>query len=189
MPPWLVELLMQHNSKGFVDSLSTLVGAQPQYVQLADRRLQNGNMGSGYFVDNQGNHSIGITPNTMRNFNVKGASNYPGYRAVDKKQKLGDQVLGHEFGHLAMFGAGGNAKLQEDLSKIIPDVYDEKAMDDFQNSVQFLRNGQTDTTKLSPRQALITNVLLQQPIYKQHPINQRRVLENILAGLFSQPKL
>lgn len=160
MPEWLKLLLAAHNSLGFADTLQTLTGINPIYKQ------------------------------TRKNVQASVAAEPKGLTFSVNEKKIKDVpfAIGHEFGHIAGSGQG-NPALGDALTKVDSKAYkSESFANDFSNSVQFLRNGQTDTTKLSPRQALITNVLLQQPIYRQHPINQRRFLENILAGLMTQPK-
>lgn len=184
MPPWMVELLMQHNSRGFADTLSQLAKVTPIYRQVADQR--EGNMQ----VAAQVKHGEGLTPYLdvtpflAQKFGQTGTQFRSGYKALDPNQKMGDKTLAHEFGHIIASGVN-NPQLAEQFLAIDPTIEDagsEQFGDDFQQAVQFLRNPQADTTKLSPRQALITNVLLQQPIYAQHPINQRRMLQQILMG-------
>ena len=179
MPPWLVELLQQHNSKGFADTLSALV-APSNFIKLPPYREGDGQRAGKVVPDNQGNPQIGLTDYLLQNFGRQNITR-AGYKPLDKKQKLGDYVLAHETGHVAASGIP-NFQLQEQLEKTDKNIRTEEWADDFQNSVQFLRNPQADTTKLSGRQALITNILLQQPIYAAHPINQRRMLEQFLMG-------
>jgi hypothetical protein len=180
MPPWLIELLQKNNSLGFADTLATLAKIAPVYSMLQSsdpRRIGNTN------VDQQGNPVIALSKMFQQDYSKQGGSGYKGYKPVDKQQKLGDYVLGHEFGHVIASGANNNIGLTDQLNQLSKDGYkDESLADDFQNSVQFLRNPQADLSKLNERQMVITNILLQQPIYAQHPINQRRMLEQILMG-------
>lgn len=178
MPPWLIELLNQQNSKGFVDTLSTLAKVLPTFASLQTsdpRRMGNTN------IDSIGNPVVSLNPQLQQKFARTGEGGYSGYKALDPKQKLGDYVLGHEYGHVLASGANNNFQLSEQLAALTSDGYkNEQLADDFQNVVQFLRHGPTDISKLNSRQSLIANILLQQPIYAQHPINQQRKLQQIL---------
>lgn len=183
MPEWLKALLLAHGSLGYADTLATLVGGHPAYVQLPAQKVNGMEMGGGYFVDAQGNHTVGLTPSTIAEYGRKGTASYPGYKALDRNQLSGDRVLGHEFAHMARFAAGGNGALAGMLSNVMPDAYDERAADDFQLAAQFLRSCKTDMTRLPTRAQEITKILLSQPIYSEHALNK----QNPLAYMIPKP--
>jgi hypothetical protein len=150
MPEWLKLLLAANNALGFVDTLQALTNVRPHYERFY-KNLQ----GSVYPGTN--GLTIGLNPKKIQNV---------------------PHVLAHEFGHIAGSGMGamGDAFLNVDKNA----YKSEQFADLFASTVQFLRSPQPDTTKLNPQQALIANILLQQPIYAQHPINQARKLQAIL---------
>lgn len=154
MPEWLKLLLAANNSLGFVDTLQALTNTQPYYEQINNRSLQ------GSVYPSSKGLTMGLNPKKIQNV---------------------PQAIGHEFGHIAGSGMG-NPAMGDAFLELDKNAYkSENFANLFSQSVQFLRNHSTDTTKLSPQQALITNILLQQPIYAQHPINQVRALQQIIA--------
>lgn len=179
MPDWLRNLLLAYSSVGFADSLSTLVGREPQFVRLPDSRQyasdRTADLGGQFYADKRGNPVIGLSPFTLHAYGRRGSAARPGYRAADSEQRFGDYVLGHEYGHMAASGVG-NVELAQQLAEIEPNAeVDEPFADEFQNAVQFLRRHSTDTLKLnSPRSRKIMNVLLGHEPYGQHPINKAR---------------
>lgn len=190
MPPWLAELLAKHQSQGFLDSLSTLVGTQPNFTKVPDRSNRGSPVGALFDLINR-QPTIGITPFTIRNFGNQGAKNYPGYKGVDKEQLLGDQVLGHEFGHVATMGSP-NYSLSSALLELEPGATQGKAKeefaDNFQNAVQFLRSHKTDTKDLNPKSQAIVSVLLKFDPYKDHPINQMQEVMRQALEVSKLPK-
>lgn len=184
MPEWLKALLMAQGSMGFADTLHTLVG-RPEYYQLANQQRKGVPVGGGFQVSDDYRPTMGITPLIMENFGNVGAKLYPGYQAVDPKQKLGDQVLGHEFGHMAVLGTR-NFDLTDRLVAAYPGAQTtdkEGFADSFQNAVQFLRSHSTDIGILSPASQRIARALLQEPIYSKHPLNQAVALQGVLPQL------
>jgi hypothetical protein len=171
MPTWLIELLQQQNSKGFADTLAALVGGHPNYAQMSPQRKPGGiQMGK-------------FGPNSTGQPNIWLALNNKNYQQKSNKGPLGDYVLAHEFGHMAAGGSKNPQLADQFADKLGEDTQESEDFADlFQQSVQFLRDPKADLSKLNEKQALITNILLQQPIYAQHPINQRRMLEQILMG-------
>ncbi len=176
MPPWLIELLQQHNSKGLVDTLQTLVG-KPSYVQIGNQGRGDKQLGGKFFGDESGKPFIGLTPFLLQNFGK------PGNTRQGTASKLGEAVLPHEFGHMAVSGAG-NLQLADKLLTAIPDAQESEDFAHlFQQSIQFLRPHKTDTSKLSSKQLKIIDILLDEPIYKDHPLKKQKDMTKLLASI------
>lgn len=177
MPPWLRELLERSGSAGFVDSLQTLVGRPVRFEDLPPRSDGRRELGGKVRRERDGSPVIGLSPFTRQNFSRTGLAR-DGYRPADPHQKFGDYVLGHEFGHVV--GSGGTAPVTLALSEALGDDVpqtnkaNEALADDFQNAVQFLRHGTTDTLSLDPRSRRVVRVLLKHDPYKGHALNRQR---------------
>ena len=178
MPEWLKALLAAQGSLGFADTLHTLLGTVPQYQQVKDQQNPLGDIMAIAGTDQKMNPVMQMTPQMQQQY---------GWTSDQPNVKRGDKFLAHEFGHLLTSAGTKNFDLtsrlfesqEEDLND---EEVNEKFADLFQQSIQFLRDPKADLSKLNEKQAIITNILLQQPIYAQHPINQRRILEQILMG-------
>ncbi len=173
MPPWLFALLQKSGSTGMVDSLSQLVGTQPGFVQLAQVNPKvRGTTAGDLTANDQGQMQIGLTPYALQHFNSPMRSAY-GETGNHLPVSLGESVIQHEFGHIA-----AHSPLLPAFEKIDPDAENsEQFADRFQNAVQFLRSGKTDTSILKDASTQqLVDVLLQQPLYLGHPINTNRAL-------------
>jgi hypothetical protein len=180
MPPWLIELLQQHNSKGYVDTLSTLVGGAPKFGMVS-----NGNQAGKFGADSLGNPTIDLASFLQQDFSKKGGSGYKGYEKLDKNQQLGDYVIAHEYGHMAGSGVK-NPSLAERLAEVYTDEDPQESepfADIFQNVVQFLRGHSTDTKKLKPKHLKVMDVILDEPIYKDHPLKKQKDMTKLLASI------
>lgn len=186
MPEWMKALLAAHGSLGFADSLAVLAGRAPSYESTPHQTMERGVTRAGrYSVDARGRPIIGLSRFAANNYGARLNPGVRGYRPADRNQKFGDYVVGHEFGHLIASGGGDNFKLAGDVAQLDPNAYkDEQFADDFQNAVQFLRPGRTDTLALNPRSRRVMNVLLRHDPYKQHVLNKPKgpTLEALLNG-------
>ena len=168
-------------SLGFVDTLKTLTNTDPKFINMPSVVRSQGNRLGAFGLEGDDSF-IGLAQAPITQ-NFDQTSGYRGYgKEVPFNPKLGDYILGHEFGHAATLGK--NKNLSKELENVEggTDPTNENFADLFQQSVQFLRDPKADLSKLNEKQAIITNILLQQPIYAAHPINQRRMLEQFLMG-------
>ena len=179
IPPWFAQRLAQVKARGFVDTLSKLVGAMPKFAQLPNeppRQLagsDTGTLAGRFFADARGNPVIGFTPHTLRNFAKVGVAGRPGYVPVDPNQSLLEYITGHEFGHMAATGVP-NDRLASALLEIDPDAETSEGFADaFQNAAQFLRSHSTDTGRLGDTSREIVKILLRFAPYEEHPLNKR----------------
>lgn len=177
MPEWLKQLLILHGSLGFADTLQQATQIPMNYERMQNR-YSDKQLAGNYRMDAAGNPVLGFTPFFDANFAKQGLGR-AGYTPVDPNQKFGDYVLGHEFGHAALYGG----PLSPGLSNAMGDSDDREALaDNFQNAVQFLRkNTREGYDKLSPVQKQIAALLLGADIFKDHAINKQvAVLSSIL---------
>jgi hypothetical protein len=156
---------------GLLDTLEALVG-RPVYAVTTGAPRAAGTLG-GEFVVRDGAPTLLLSEHTLANARVP-FSGYrkAGYVPVDSTQTLGEYVVGHEFGHMAVRGT--NYDLVGALLDVDADAQHSEAFaDNFQNAVQFLRSRSTDTSKLSAPVRGIVSVLLRETIFARHPLNVR----------------
>lgn len=171
MPDWLRKLLIAQGSLGMVDSLSTLAGGAPEFAKMMDARRGQEQVAAN-FRDVNGVPTINLTPTFLQHFARQGMAR-PGYKAVDPNQSFGDYTLAHEFGHYIASGMAPNQSLGLAVADQAIATNKEDAADAFQQAFQFLRSGQGNMSQLSPEAQKLAQALLQQDLYRNHPLNLR----------------
>lgn len=170
MPPWLLALLQQHNSAGYADSLAQLMQWQPNYAQVQSTQGRKQLVGD-IANDSQGRPVLNLTPYTQQHFGDTDWINQRGHQ--EPGVKLGDHWLGHESGHLVANGAGRNDALTAEIISNFPAAPESESFaDNFSVTMNFLRTGKTDTSKLTDIQKKIMQSVLKYQPYENHPLNR-----------------
>jgi hypothetical protein len=176
MPPELLALLEKYNSRGYADTLSTLVGQRPTYnLQPVDVVRDGGKVMAKVTGTNPDSATINLFPAMRKKFGEKTPTGRPGYTALDPSQQFGDYVLAHEFGHVA---SRSNSPLGDRMAELeLEGGGNEQVADDFQQATQFLRSHSTDTTRVPPRVKRMMDIVLQHHPYENHPITKARAAQ------------